>query len=360
MLARVIFLVGLGYVSAWGQNLVLNPSFESFEDCPNKLGTFDRNVTHWSVPSKGTTDYFNTCSKVTGAPENFNGIQHPVIGNAYAGFYFFAPNDYREYIQGTLQKTLENDQSYVLEFHVSLAEGSDFAVKDFGVVLSQYPLNINTQKYLSKGELYGSTGNKVHLLEIVGEEIYKDKKDWLTLRTRFIAKGFENYLTIGNLRNNKTTQKVQTSRKATRKGAYYYIDLVFLGTEEHANGSLEEKIENYKPDTLYVFKNVPFDFDRYSLDAEGRKSVSKVFRFLERHPNYRIEIKGHTDNLGTETYNARLSTLRAAAIATYLVELGLEANRVSYKGFGSSLPIDSNQNEIGRKKNRRAEFVIRD
>ena len=74
----------------------------------------------WSTPTQGSTDYFNACSKVMSAPENFNGVQYPKSGEAYAGFYFYAPGDYREYIQAELTRTLRRGiKGYQLTFYVS-------------------------------------------------------------------------------------------------------------------------------------------------------------------------------------------------------------------------------------------------
>ena len=168
------------------QNLVKNPSFEEYYECPNALGTFDGQVKFWSTPTTGSTDYFNTCSKVMSAPENFNGVQHPKSGKAYAGFYFYAPSDYREYIQAELTKALKVGEKYDLEFYVSLAEGSDFAVKDFGVVFSEKPLDVNTKKNLSRGHLFKMKSNRFQTFEISHAEIHEDKSVWLKIKLSFL------------------------------------------------------------------------------------------------------------------------------------------------------------------------------
>lgn len=72
-----------------------------------------------------------------------------------------------------------------------------------------------------------------------------------------------------------------------------------------------------------------------------------------------IEINGHTDNIGKEADNQKLSEKRAEAIVDYLVSKGIEKRRLSAAGFGSTQPIASNETEEGRKKNRRATFLIR-
>ena len=72
----------------------------------------------------------------------------------------------------------------------------------------------------------------------------------------------------------------------------------------------------------------------------------------------KIEIGGHTDNKGTSEYNKSLSHNRAKAVYEYLIEKGIAANRLSYKGYGESKPIDTNETDEGRANNRRTEFKV--
>jgi len=343
-------------LSVWAnaQNLVKNPSFEEYLECPNALGTFDAHVGHWSTPTQGSTDYFNTCSTVMSAPENFNGIQHPKSGEAYAGFYFYAPGDYREYVQAELIRTLQKDKTYQLEFYVSLAEGSDFAVKDFGVALSHKKLNVATKKELSKGRLFRTKGNRFQVLEINHSYFHEDKSIWLKIATSFTAKGFENYLILGNLRNNGSTRKVQTKRKETKKGAYYYMDMVSLTPE----GGESLMVEEIKTDTLYLFNNIHFNFDQFHITHEAKTELTPVFEKLQNERNLHIEIHGHTDNLGNDQYNKNLSEQRARTIAHYFIKAGIKTDRISWYGHGADKPLAPNQSDLGRAKNRRVEFRV--
>ena len=338
------------------QNLVKNPSFEEYLECPNALGTFESQVKHWSTPTKGSTDYFNTCSKVMSAPENFNGVQYPKSGEAYAGFYFYAPGDYREYIQAELSRTLRKDETYLLEFYVSLAEGSDFAVKDFGVALSYKKLDVDTKKELSKGRLFRTKGNRFQVLEINHSNFHEDKSVWLKVNTSFKAKGFEKYLILGNLRDNNSTRKVQTKRKETKKGAYYYIDKVSL-TSKNGDAHIEPEIQT---DSLYVFENVHFEFDRFQITEDAKKELQLVHEKLMGNEALSIEIHGHTDDMGTDEYNRILSEKRARTIAEFFIKSGIRTERISWYGHGAKKPIASNTTEAGRSNNRRVEFVVTD
>jgi outer membrane protein OmpA-like peptidoglycan-associated protein len=83
-----------------------------------------------------------------------------------------------------------------------------------------------------------------------------------------------------------------------------------------------------------------------------------LVQFLMKTPNVRIQINGHTDNVGSETDNMILSEQRAKSVVDYLTSKGIDSKRMLYKGFGSSQPIADNQTEEGRAKNRRTEMVI--
>ena len=338
---------------AFSQNLVENPSFEEYSKCPNALGTFNENVEFWSTPTAGSTDYFNTCSKIMGAPDNFNGEQEPKHGNAYAGIYFYAPSDYREYIQAELKFTLKEGLEYELSFYASLAEGSDFAIKDFGVVLSEHLLHISIKKELSKGFLYKSK-SRFQNFEINQEGFNENKSNWFKVSTTFVAKGYEKYVSIGNLRDNKSTRKVQTKRKSTKKGAYYYIDQVVLSKKR--NGG-EPEME-FERDSLYVFKNIHFDFDKFSISSSAKKELTSIRETLFDNPKIVLQIHGHTDDLGTLSYNQGLSERRAKAVAMYFIDQGIVPERISYFGHGNTKPFTKDKTEKARALNRRVEFLF--
>ena len=109
-----------------------------------------------------------------------------------------------------------------------------------------------------------------------------------------------------------------------------------------------------------VLKNVFFETNKYNLKEESRVELIKLRDFLANNPSVAIEISGHTDNIGNDADNLLLSERRAEAIYNFLIENGVEASRISYKGFGESQPIDTNNTEEGRANNRRSEFKIRE
>ena len=345
--------------AADAQNLVPNPSFEAFENCPARLGNFDADVVAWSAPTQGSTDYFNGCSTAMGTPKNFNGEQPADFGVGYAGLYLYAPDDYREYIQVKLKEPLKKGHAYTLSFYVSLAERSDFAIKEFGVLFAASELRVPIRKVLSKMHLYRQRNNAYHFMEVGYTNFYKDKDDWILVSTRFIATGLEQYMIIGNFDDNPRTRKFKTKRGA-KQGAYYYIDNLELVAVRDADvvDNAGSPTEDFELNKTHTFRNVLFDFDKHLILDSAKSGLQQIHAFLEKNPKLSITINGHTDNVGSPSYNDKLSAQRCKAVADYLISLGLDQERIHWEGFGGRQPIADNTSESGRQLNRRVEFVL--
>ena len=107
-----------------------------------------------------------------------------------------------------------------------------------------------------------------------------------------------------------------------------------------------------------ILKNVFFETAKADLRPESIAELNRLKLLLEENPRMRIRLNGHTDNVGTDEDNLKLSDDRARAVYDYLVENGIDAKRLKFKGFGESLPIDTNDTPEGRQNNRRTEFVV--
>jgi outer membrane protein OmpA-like peptidoglycan-associated protein len=105
-------------------------------------------------------------------------------------------------------------------------------------------------------------------------------------------------------------------------------------------------------------KNVFFESDSYALKKESRIELNKVVKMLQSNPGIRIEIGGHTDNTGTAEYNQKLSENRAETVMNYLVGAAIQPERIVSKGYGLSMPVDTNTTEEGRAQNRRTELKV--
>ncbi|MEE9361514.1 MAG: OmpA family protein [Cellulophaga sp.] len=345
----VFSLVGF-LVSA--QNLVRNPSFEDYTKCPKHLDDFNNFVANWSTASYGTSDYFNSCSDIMGVPKNFNGYQNADFGNAYAGLYVYAPEDYREYLQAELKQTLQKDQEYKISFYISWADKSGYVIKDFGLLFSQEKLKIATKKVLSGRLRYKVKGNKYNLVEVKSVNFHEDVSAWVLVSINYVAKGNENFMILGNFKNNARTSK-KLVKEIGRKGAYYYVDMVSVEPVVVVN---EEEV--FELNTTHIFKTVLFDFDSITLRKEAEETLQTLYNQLKADAKLALVIHGHTDNEGSKRHNRRLSNNRAKVVVKYLLALGLSKDRVEWMGHGSEKSLKDNVTVEGRQENRRVEFVI--
>jgi len=105
-------------------------------------------------------------------------------------------------------------------------------------------------------------------------------------------------------------------------------------------------------------KNIFFAFGSFELEETSTAELTFLVNYMKQNPGMRIEIQGHTDNVGGDADNQRLSQQRAEAVREYLTSQGIEGERVEATGYGESQPIASNDTEDGRQRNRRTEFKI--
>lgn len=101
-----------------------------------------------------------------------------------------------------------------------------------------------------------------------------------------------------------------------------------------------------------------FATDRATLEPGADRHLDRLVGFLERYPQRRVEIEGHTDNVGANQYNLGLSQRRAESVLNYLTQRGIDSNRLSALGLGQERPIASNDTAAGRQQNRRVEIII--
>lgn len=110
---------------------------------------------------------------------------------------------------------------------------------------------------------------------------------------------------------------------------------------------------------VVVFKEkVLFGFDQSDLNTSAQQNLSKLDNVLKKYPDTDIEIIGHTDDKGSDSYNQQLSEGRANSVASFLKSNGIDASRINTKGMGETDPKVSNDSDANRAENRRVEFVI--
>lgn len=135
---------------------------------------------------------------------------------------------------------------------------------------------------------------------------------------------------------------------------------VFDSEEEEAE--LKDAQEELKQiERKIARKDIPpieFEFNSAKLRPYSKQTLELVADLMLRHTQFKLFIGGHTCDIGSAEYNEQLSQKRAEAVKDYLVELGVMGEFMRAKGYGESRPIDPNETEEGRKKNRRVEFQL--
>ncbi len=110
-------------------------------------------------------------------------------------------------------------------------------------------------------------------------------------------------------------------------------------------------------DSKIVMHGILFDVDKATLKPESMGSINQIYGLLKKDPSLKFEIDGHTDNSGNADHNMTLSQQRADAVKTQLVSMGVDASRLTTKGFGDTKPMDTNDTPEGKANNRRVEFI---
>jgi OmpA-OmpF porin, OOP family len=110
-------------------------------------------------------------------------------------------------------------------------------------------------------------------------------------------------------------------------------------------------------DGKIIANGIRFDVNKATLKPESMGPINKIFDLMQKHPDLKFSVEGHTDGDGDEALNQTLSEARAKTVAEKLIAMGIAADRLSSKGFGESMPIDNNTTPEGKANNRRVEFV---
>jgi outer membrane protein OmpA-like peptidoglycan-associated protein len=104
--------------------------------------------------------------------------------------------------------------------------------------------------------------------------------------------------------------------------------------------------------------DVLFDFGKYNLKPDTKITLAKLAGIIQSHPGLQLAIEGHTDNIGSDEANMKLSQQRADAVREFLVQQGLAADTVTAVGLGKAEPVADNSTNEGRQKNRRVEIIV--
>ncbi|MBI5856533.1 MAG: OmpA family protein [Sphingobacteriales bacterium] len=144
-----------------------------------------------------------------------------------------------------------------------------------------------------------------------------------------------------------------------RKGYLFYSDN-FLMAGRSADSTYEKDIllQPLETNASIVLKNIFFDVNKFELKQESQVELDRLVQLLNENPNLKIEISGHTDNVGKPADNLLLSNNRAKAVINYLISKNISAQRLTSKGYGETKPVADNKTEEGKAKNRRTEMRV--
>ena len=143
------------------------------------------------------------------------------------------------------------------------------------------------------------------------------------------------------------------------KGYTFYstkIDLIDLKSYKEIHKDI--LLEPARIGARIVLNNLYFKYRSYKLLEDSKYELGRIINLMKDNPNMNIEISGHTDNVGSRSYNLELSQKRAGSVVNYLVKNGISRDRLVPKGYGQSRPIASNKTEKNREKNRRVEIKV--
>ncbi|MBS9723098.1 OmpA family protein [Stutzerimonas stutzeri] len=130
-------------------------------------------------------------------------------------------------------------------------------------------------------------------------------------------------------------------------------------TPEPAPAPIVDNEPEPAPEVVRVELDVKFDFDKSRVREESYSDIKNLADFMQQYPQTTTVVEGHTDSVGTDQYNQRLSERRAEAVRNVLVnEYGVQGNRVNSVGYGESRPVADNSTEEGRQINRRVEAEV--
>jgi len=215
---RIFFIIILILTLKLGAqvNLVPNPSFENYSVCPNSVGEVDK-AFPWYSATGSSPDYFNICNTTAvGVPNHAGGFQYARTGNAYAGLnaYVSTVTNGRDYIQVSLDSTLQAGKEYCVSFYVNLANVSKYAIDGIGAYFSLSAVTCSTVCFLAYSPQISNATNNIII----------DTLNWTKVSGNFTASGGEQYMTIGNFKNDGNTDTMTVYSGASNSAAYYLID----------------------------------------------------------------------------------------------------------------------------------------
>lgn len=355
-----------------GENLVPNPGFEELvgkapKDDVDGSAVFRYNCVDWKSPTQSTPDIKIVFPQQVKKAKQYHDVEidAPHSGYKMAAILTHNPDSersdtYREYMQVKLKQPLIEGEEYYCEFWTMRARKARYISNNLGVVLSPTPLEGNGWDPLLE---VPPTYNVDKLINEKGRQ-------WERISFTFTAANRSQFLIIGNFHDNEKTKLVVAkdvpkliiaNDEQEFDNSYYMIDDVMLClTQDLPEPEPEPEPQMPEPKVGEKIKldRVFFETAKWELLPESNEQLDELVQLMNDYPQMEVEIHGHTDSRGGSSYNQNLSENRTKSVFQYLVDQGIDANRMKYIGYGEEKPIADNMNAAGRQMNRRVEFVV--
>ena len=153
-----------------------------------------------------------------------------------------------------------------------------------------------------------------------------------------------------------------SSQREGGQGGYdiYTFELPEEVRSDSANYLSTVDVVELAPGDAVVLQNIQFEFNSSALTEDSQSGIEMLAAFLQRNPELKVELAGHTDDVGNANYNLKLSFERAEVVRNALIEKGIDASRLTAKGYGATKPLVPNDNDEHRAVNRRTEMIVKD
>lgn len=338
-------------------NIVPNPGFELFSDQPGSWyysgKDFARVALYWTSPNASSPDLYAPYVSIPKSwqAKGFGSIR-PFEGKSHVGITVYGCEGgkphCKEYVQVQLSEPLVPGQRYGFACMVAHMPKTVY-VKNIELAFSDY-------------EIDEPSHDPILLTPSLSLDrwIPSDGK-WYQWTGHFVADKAASFLLIGNF-NLDSKSVVKMPWRSDLRYGYYFLDDVRLF-------KIPPVIKTVMPDSplddvileegrVVSLGRIYFEHDRTDFLPQALIQLHQLLDFLKRNSSLQVEIRGHTDNVGTAAYNENLSERRAQAVVNWLAAKGIDTARMVPVGFGSREPVSTNETSIGRSKNRRVEVKI--
>lgn len=347
-----------------GQNLILNGDLEVY----NRQSPYFqlKHIKYWKNPTFASSDYQSRkyhWNNIT----NINAFS----GDIYLGLSLVGRKNYTEYATCNLKEKLLKDSLYCLTLYVSVLKSNWIGQKELYFPELDVLFTNKRIKEFSKKPLYPKYKASI---KNMGNYPVSNIGFWEKRSAVYRAKGEEKFITFGVLSNSDTYRNItEYNGKFSSYIAIDNLSLIQISDSSKCSCNKTRKdfsifdksdsirVENaiFKKGLILRFNKINFNTGNYQLDTNSIEELDHLYSILEGDTSLKICINGHTDSEGNVKSNQRLSERRAKSVAEYLIDKGIVQDRISYKGYGASYPISTNETEEGRAKNRRVEVEFK-